>query len=163
MQTLCPSKLKWPGVVIKWSIPGGVKSVKRITFLSLVFLSFPVFHMCLPCVDVYVPVYIYGAHVWGHTNMFIHVQMVAKAWCLESFSNALLLTHWGKVSQSNTGSPIWPASLTSSLWGSPVSIFQGWNAFYVSSRDPNCDSHVCTASILVTETSLQIYVHILKN
>lgn len=76
MQTLCPSKLKWPEVVIKWSIPGGVK---RITFLSLVFLSFPVFHMCSPCVDVYVPVYKYGAHVWGYTNVFIHVQMVAKA------------------------------------------------------------------------------------
>lgn len=35
--------------------------------------------MCSPCVDVYVPVYIYGAHVWGYTNVFIHVQMVAKA------------------------------------------------------------------------------------
>ena len=72
------------------------------------------------------------------------------------------LTHWGKVSLSNTGSPIWPVSLTSLLWGSPVSIM-GQSpclpAICVSSRVPNCDLHVCTANILATEKPLQIYMH----
>lgn len=59
--------------------------------------------MCLPCMDVYVPVYIYGAHVCGYTNMFIHVQMVAhglmsriilKCHSPYSLGQGLSIKHW---------------------------------------------------------------------